>query len=337
MIETKQPPELLYEFENEAYENGFLSVCGLDEAGRGPLAGPVYAAAVILPRDEQLEGVNDSKQLSARRREELYDEIINRAAAYSVAFADEKEIDKHNILQATFMAMRRAVDGLSIEPDIVLVDGNRDPQLSCEHTLTIVKGDARSASIAAASILAKVSRDRYMCELAQRYPQYGFEQHKGYPTKAHYEKLREFGPCPAHRESFLKKPRGDGKSRAANTGRLGEDIAARKTLERGMEIIARNYRCRGGEIDIIAVDEHYIAFIEVKARTEGFLSPPVSAVTRQKRTRIVNAAERFLLEHEGVAALQPRFDIVEVVFKKSAIAESTKISYLENAFTLDDL
>lgn len=194
-----------YHFENEAAQNGFLLVCGVDEAGRGPLAGPVFAAAVILPRGGIIEGLNDSKKLSAHKRELLYDEIIARAAAYCVASASEREIDKHNILQATFLAMRRAVDGLALAPDLVLVDGNQDPQLSCQHTLTIVKGDSKSASIAAASILAKVSRDRYMERLAQEYPQYDFERHKGYPTKAHYQRILEHGVSLVHRKSFLKK------------------------------------------------------------------------------------------------------------------------------------
>ena len=179
-------------------------VCGIDEAGRGPLAGPVYAAAVILPPDWEPEGLNDSKKLSPGRRDALYDEITAKAAAWSVAFATEREIDEVNILQATFLAMRRALAGLKTAPDFALVDGNRDPILGiparCE-----VKGDGRFACIAAASILAKVSRDRWMDEMDALYPQYGFLRHKGYPTKAHYEALAQFGPCPIHRHSFLKK------------------------------------------------------------------------------------------------------------------------------------
>lgn len=195
----------LYRYEKEAYGNGFLTVCGVDEAGRGPLAGPVYAAAVVLRGGEPIEGLDDSKKLSAKKRDALYDVIVERAACYHIACADQAEIDKYNILQATFLAMRRAVEGLPIQPDLVLVDGNQDPHLPCEHTLTIVKGDACSASIAAASILAKVSRDRYMERLAQEYPQYELQKHKGYPTKRHYELLRQYGVSPIHRMSFLKK------------------------------------------------------------------------------------------------------------------------------------
>ncbi|MBR2716599.1 MAG: ribonuclease HII [Oscillospiraceae bacterium] len=179
-------------------------VCGLDEAGRGPLAGPVCAAAVILPEGWEPEGLNDSKKLSPQKREALYGEITAGALAWSVAFASEKEIDEVNILQATFLAMRRALEGLSVKPDFALVDGNRDPGLGLP-TRCEVKGDGRYACIAAASVLAKVSRDRLMDEYDGVYPQYGFLRHKGYPTKAHYEALAEFGPCPIHRRSFLKK------------------------------------------------------------------------------------------------------------------------------------
>lgn len=178
--------------------------CGVDEAGRGPLAGDVYAAAVVFREDTVIEGINDSKKLSEKKRELLYDEIINSAEAWAVGTATAAEIDEMNILQATFLAMKRAVDGLSVKPKFALVDGNRLPQLGIE-TECLVKGDGTSASIAAASIIAKVSRDRYMCRLAEEYPEYCFDKHKGYPTKLHYEKIREFGPSPVHRLSFLKK------------------------------------------------------------------------------------------------------------------------------------
>ncbi len=181
-------------------------VCGIDEAGRGPLAGPVCAAAVILPDDWEPEGLNDSKKLSPAKRDALYEEIRKNAVSWSVAFASESEIDDVNILQATFIAMRRALDGLSEKPDFALVDGNRDPGLGIP-TRCEVKGDGRYACIAAASILAKVSRDRLMDEMDGLYPQYGFIKHKGYPTKAHYQALAQFGPCPIHRRSFLKKAR----------------------------------------------------------------------------------------------------------------------------------
>ena len=192
------------EYENKALDQGFEIICGIDEAGRGPLAGPVYAAAVILPKSHIIEGVNDSKKLSEKKREQLFDKILDECVSYGIGIADEKEIDEINILQATFLAMRRAVDNLSVKPDIALIDGNKKPGLDIEQW-DIVKGDSKSASISAASILAKVSRDRYMLEMAERYPQYQFEKHKGYGTKLHYEMLEKYGASPIHRKSFLKK------------------------------------------------------------------------------------------------------------------------------------
>lgn len=179
-------------------------VCGIDEAGRGPLAGDVYAAAVVFDDDVFIEGLNDSKKLSEKRREELYDEIVAKAKAYCVAAASVDEIDSYNILQATFLAMKRSYKGLNMNVDLALVDGNRVPPLEC-NVKTVVKGDSVSASIAAASILAKVSRDRYMKEIAEKYPQYQFEKHKGYGTKLHYEMLDKYGISDVHRLSFLKK------------------------------------------------------------------------------------------------------------------------------------
>lgn len=194
----------LLDFDREYWNKGAGLLCGVDEAGRGPLAGPVCAAAVILPDDAELPGLNDSKKLTDKKRRELYDIITEQALSWSVALVDEKTIDEINILQATFLAMEQAVAGLTVEPDLVLVDGNREPPLPMK-TQCVVGGDGKSASIAAASILAKVTRDRLMEELDGQYPQYGFAVHKGYGTKRHYEALRTYGPCPIHRQSFLKK------------------------------------------------------------------------------------------------------------------------------------
>ncbi len=194
----------LWKYEHEAFADGFELVCGVDEAGRGPLAGPVCAAAVILPKDVQIDGLNDSKKLTDKKRQELFPIITEQAVAYGIAFADEKEIDEINILQATFRAMARAMNALDPKPQLALIDGNRAADFGLP-VRTIVKGDSLSASIAAASILAKVTRDRLMEEYAERYPQYGFEVHKGYGTKRHYAALREFGPCEIHRMTFLKK------------------------------------------------------------------------------------------------------------------------------------
>lgn len=193
-----------YLYEHTAADGGYATVCGIDEAGRGPLAGPVFAAAVILPRGLVIEGLNDSKKLTAKRRDALFDIICAKALALGIGSASESEIDEINILQADFLAMRRAFDKLSISPDAALVDGNLAPPLPVPcHT--IVKGDAKSASIAAASVLAKVSRDRYMLELDSLYPEYQFAKHKGYGTALHYEMIEKFGISPVHRRTFLKK------------------------------------------------------------------------------------------------------------------------------------
>lgn len=197
-----------WNLEREAMAQGYGMVCGCDEAGAGPLAGRVYAAAVVLPDGLELPWLNDSKQVTEKRREVLYDQITGQATAWSVAWVEPKEIDEIDILNSRMKAMQLAIDALEPKADFVLVDGNRDHgnrcALSTAHRL-VVKGDSLSVMIAAASILAKVSRDRYMKEMAVLYPQYGFERHKGYPTKRHYELLREHGPCPIHRRTFLKK------------------------------------------------------------------------------------------------------------------------------------
>ena len=202
--EKKQKNVPTYEYERAASLKGYKYICGIDEAGRGPLAGPVFAAAVILPLDCEIEGLNDSKKLTEKKREALFPIIMEKAIDYSVASASEKEIDEINILNATYLAMNRAFDGLKIKPDYALIDGNRKPSVKAFEE-TVVKGDAKSMSIAAASVLAKVSRDRYMLEMAKLYPQYEFERHKGYGTKLHYEKIEEFGISEIHRRSFLKK------------------------------------------------------------------------------------------------------------------------------------
>lgn len=194
----------LWALENGIYASGVNILCGVDEAGRGPLAGPVCAAAVVLPRGLEIPGLNDSKKLSEKKREALYDVIISSAMAYGIAFADVEEIERLNILHATFLAMNRAIAQLSVRPELALIDGNRNSDIEVPSRC-IVKGDSRCADIAAASILAKVTRDRYMIKMAEQYPQYGFEQHKGYGTKQHYAALREYGATPIHRMSFLRK------------------------------------------------------------------------------------------------------------------------------------
>ena len=191
-------------YENKAVLNGYKFICGVDEAGRGPLAGPVCAAAVILPQNFQIEGLDDSKKLSEKKRELLFDKIIENAVAYNIAYGTLEEIERYNILEATYIAMNKAIDGLKVKPDFALIDGNRIPKgitVPCE---TVVKGDSKSCSVAAASILAKVTRDRLMLEYDKKYPQYLFAKHKGYGTKAHYEAIKKYGICEIHRKSFLK-------------------------------------------------------------------------------------------------------------------------------------
>ena len=199
----------MWTYEREQWKNGVQTVCGVDEAGAGPLMGPVYAAAVILPREADIPGLNDSKKLTEKKREALYEIITAQAAAWSVARVEAAEIDEMDILNARMLAMQKALDGLTLRPDLALIDGNRDHgsryAIEIPHRL-IVGGDGKSASIAAASILAKVSRDRYVStELDAKYPQYQFAKHKGYGTRLHYEMLDQYGPCPEHRRTFLKK------------------------------------------------------------------------------------------------------------------------------------
>ncbi len=194
----------LWELENEIYDSGVELICGVDEAGRGPLAGPVCAAAVILPRGFEIPGLNDSKKLTEKKRDALYDVIIENAVSYGIAFATVEEIEEINILNAAMLAMNRAIAKLDPQPQLALIDGNRNSAIEI-NSQCVVKGDAKCADIAAASILAKVTRDRYMLEMAEKYPEYHFEQHKGYGTKLHYAALREFGPSEIHRPSFLRK------------------------------------------------------------------------------------------------------------------------------------
>lgn len=194
----------LWELENEIYAEGYDLICGVDEAGRGPLAGPVCAAAVILPRDIEIAGLNDSKKLTDKKRETLYDVICENAVTYGIAFASVEEIESINILNAAMLAMNRAIEKLEPRPQLALIDGNRNSAINIPSRC-VIKGDAKCADIAAASILAKVTRDRYMLEMAEKYPEYHFEKHKGYGTKLHYEALREYGPSEIHRPSFLRK------------------------------------------------------------------------------------------------------------------------------------
>ncbi len=318
-------------YENYYYDKGYERICGVDEAGRGPLAGPVCAAAVILPRGLVIEQVNDSKKLSEKKREMLFDIIKEKAEAYNIAWATVEEIESMNILNATMLAMRRAVEGLAVSADFALIDGNRRPVLDIP-CVDIVKGDSLSESIAAASILAKVSRDRLMLELAKKYPDYGFEKHKGYGSELHRNMIREHGPCEIHRLSFLsgilnpgqKKPR----TAKQRQGDRGEAAAVDYLAKKGYELVTKNYRADHGEIDIIMKDGGFIVFVEVKTRDINSLSRPSESVTMGKRKKLIETAMHYLNDNSW--ELQPRFDVVEVVYDpKTALPF---IEHIENAF-----
>ena len=318
----------IWRIEKELTEQGFRLICGVDEAGRGPLAGPVYAAAVILPFQAQISGLNDSKKLTEKTRDRLFDEIVNVAIDYGVGTADHNEIDEINILQATFLAMNRAIDALKIKPDIALIDGNREPGAKC-RSMCIVGGDRKSASIAAASILAKVSRDRYMVEMAVKYPEYDFGKHKGYGTKLHYERLHEFGPSEIHRLSFLKKLyKKPEPTEAKKLGNLGETLASEFLAKKGYKIIDKNFHSPFGEVDIIAQDDDNVIFLEVKLRKNAGFAQAREFVDKDKQGKITATANIWLSLNQ--TKLQPRFDIIEIYLpNENSIPE---IIHIENCF-----
>jgi ribonuclease HII len=309
-----------WDIENGFFARGFASICGVDEAGRGPLAGPVTAAAVVLPPGLFLPGLNDSKKLSPPKREILYSQIAGQAVSWAVAHASVEEIERLNILNAAQLAMRRAVSALSPAPALALVDGNIARNFPVEARC-VVGGDGRSASVAAASVIAKVSRDRLMSALAEDYPQYAFERHKGYPTALHYERLRTYGPCPAHRLSFLRGVT------AADSGRTGEHAAARYLEARGYLVLERNFRVREGEIDLIAAHRDMIVFVEVKRRRSAAFAAPAEAVNTRKQACLRAAAALWMAEHGELPA---RFDVVEVI--QGLSDREPRIHHIENAF-----
>lgn len=309
--------------ENSLWKRGVSRVAGVDEAGRGPLAGPVVAAAVVLPKGFiPPESLNDSKQMSQSQREASFEVIKAQAISYRVALATPSEVDRLNILAATLVAMKKAVAGLKPQAEYALVDGNKMPALSIPAE-TIVGGDGKSISIAAASVLAKVTRDRMMIEYAKAFPHWGFEQHKGYGTKAHYEAIQTQGLSPIHRVSFRF-----GKiTRPHALGKTGELLAQRHLEKKGYRFEARNFRCEYGEIDLIALDGLFLVFIEVKTRASASgLHPSLSVgATKQSRTR--RAGEHYWNSREG-RPLQPRFDVVSIITED----KEHQIEHLENAF-----
>ncbi|MDR1604959.1 MAG: ribonuclease HII [Gracilibacteraceae bacterium] len=297
------------------WRQGYIAVAGVDEAGRGPLAGPVLAGACVLPRRFDLRGLNDSKKLSPARREELNAAIRAGAAAWALGRAEVAEIDELNILQATKLAMIRALAALNPPADYALIDG-RDRLALTVPQRTLIGGDGLCASIAAASILAKTERDKYMTELHQTYPQYGFDRHKGYGTAAHLQALRQHGPCAEHRRTFapvLLAAEGGGAAPEGKTlGARGESIAADYLRAAGLSVLERNYRVRGGEIDIIAQDGEMLVFIEVKSRLSARRGRAAENLTPAKRKRMERVA-LFFLKAKGYREWPAmRFDAVTV-------------------------
>jgi len=351
----------IWEFEHELIAGGYGTVCGVDEAGRGPLAGPVFAAAVILPCSARIIGLDDSKKLSERARERLFEEIVATAAAYGISSASHSEIDELNILNATFLAMNRAVEKLGADPDIVLIDGNRDPGIRY-NSRCIVGGDGKYASIAAASILAKVSRDRYMGELGKKYPQYGFEKHKGYGTKLHYERLNEFGPSEIHRSTFLKKwkmenekrksgdgvsgdsplnfnvrnslfrqyTNGSGQMDVRQRGKWGEELALEYLKRNNYVEVAQGFRSRFGEIDLIVRNSEFLVFVEVKLRKNADFAYAREYVGKAKQRKMTTTANLWLAMHN--TRLQPRFDVIEIYAPEGENNVTPEIIHIENAF-----
>lgn len=309
---------------------GIGLLCGVDEAGRGPLAGDVYAAACILPEEYDLPQLNDSKKLTEKKRDKLFDAIKQQAIAYCVAKATVEEIERLDIRKATMLAMTRAVEGLSVKADYVLVDGNFIPNwgdlASGEYC---IGGDAKSASIAAASILAKVSRDREMLLMHEQYPEYAFDKHKGYGTALHYQRIEKYGVSPIHRRSFLKSKLSDwGELPPQGLGYRGESYAAEYLTRKGYEILERNFSCKQGELDIVAKKENLIAFVEVKSRKT--LSPdylPKESVTAAKQARVIAAAKEYIALHSLDAAFV--FDVAEVVGHEGKVY----VNLIEDAFS----
>lgn len=309
------------------------NICGIDEAGRGPLAGSVFAAGVILPDSavSELDGLNDSKKITEKKREILYEKIKRIALEYHIASASVEEIEELNILGAAMLAMKRVAESFKTPLKLYLIDGNKSPELSAD-TETIVKGDGKSASIAAASVLAKVERDRYMKKMAEIYPEYLFDRHKGYGTKSHYEMINKYGASPIHRLSFLNGTKcSDEKKR----GDFGESVVCEYLEKTGATILERNYRKKHGEIDIIAMNDMTLMIIEVKTRRQNGLISGAEAMTKKKQSNIIKTAELYLIDNKMDLPLS--FDVAEVVITNSNNPKVLKMSYYPGAFDASDM
>ena len=285
-----------------------LTLAGIDEAGRGPLAGPVCAACVMLPLDAPIEGVNDSKKLTEKKREKLYEAIMERAAAVGVGLVSREEIDRINIRRATHLAMEQAYTAMAAQAGLVLIDGVDQLALPVPNR-AIVRGDGTSYHIAAASIVAKVTRDRLLIAMEEQYPGYGFAKHKGYGSEEHIRAIRSLGPCPEHRLSFLGNILGPTRR---EKGRFGEDMAEKLLLAEGYDVLERNRRTAHGELDIVAMDGGTLAFVEVKYRSGTEYGLPREAVTHAKRLSLTRAALEYVAA-SGRQNVPCRFDVVELI------------------------
>jgi ribonuclease HII len=320
--------------ERAALQRGFHAVAGIDEAGRGTLAGPVVAACVLLPFEVDIPGIRDSKTLSEKQREAAFSAINECALSVGIGMADAPAIDRLNILRATHHAMREAVTAMPSPPDLVLIDGLAVHPFPVPQ-IALVKGDSLSRSIAAASIIAKVTRDRLMMEQHRLFPQYGFAEHKGYGTAAHLAALEEFGPCAIHRKSFapvarlLDESLLSAEEERNRLGKSGEIVAKAHLHRLGWSVLHTRYRCREGEIDIIARDGETLVFVEVKARRGSSRTVPAEAVHFRKRNLMWSAAQTYLYENGLSGDSACRFDVAEVIFLPDGRA-SVRLIY--NAF-----
>ena len=318
-------------FEKEYYQKGFTAIAGIDEVGRGPLAGPVVAAAVILPKNCKIEGVNDSKKLSAQKRETLYSIICQKAISYGIGVVTAQRIDEINILQATFEAMQQALSKLSVAPDFILADAVHIPNISTAQR-GIIGGDGKSISIAAASIVAKVTRDTMMQEYSKIYTGYGFEKNKGYGSQEHIKAIQTKGLCAIHRKTFVKNILFDNQKVSKNKqkGQKAEQLALQEMQKLGYTILEQNFRRYTGEIDIIAKKENLIVFTEVKFRQSEKNGLPCEAVTTQKQNHIIQTANIYLSENQ-ISNSNIRFDVAEILQKQQKLF----FRYIENAFWLE--
>lgn len=331
----KQPKQKLSEaerlyqitqYEREYWEKGEL-VCGMDEAGRGPLAGPVAVACVIMPPEPLLEHIKDSKQLTEKRRELLYPKIKETALCYNVEFISPQAIDELNILNATRLGFKSAYNNMRTKTRAVLMDYIDGVDIDAAK-FPLVSGDSLSYSIAAASILAKYERDRYMLQMHEMYPQYNFAKHKGYGTAEHIAAIKEYGPCPLHRKSFLKSILGEANNQVS--GRQGEIIAEKYLTANGYEVLCRNYRAGRAEIDLVARKADTIAFVEVKARSSTTFGFGLDAVNPKKQKNIIEAAIRYCHDN-SLTENRIRFDCIEVDLAKGEVSK-----HVEAAFVVEE-